>query len=419
VTAPSSSGPQRGLPPGQTREDVEKTLGIGVHAKKRGYLWILVLVVVVVGGFLGLRSYAKTRAMAAQPVYQTAPVARADLSVTVTATGTLEGLNTVEVGAEVSGRVTEVLVDFNDHVKAGQLLAVIDPEQSQASVDEAAANVAAADASIAQAKATRDESKASLARVEAGMAHGLVSPQDLDTARAAAARAQASYTSAIAQATVARANQKSAKSKLGKTKILAPVDGMVLSRLIEPGQTVTAGFTTPVLFKITDDLRKMSLQVYVDEADVGRVKEGLDASFTVDAYLGRTFDSKVLQIHNEPKTESNVVSYEAILTAQNDDLLLRPGMTATATIVSEKKANALVVPNTALRFTPPVTKTGFGPPGVAPPAPDGPQVYVLENGAPKAVSVKTGSTDGTSTEITGGDLDVGAEVIVDVTEPAK
>jgi len=398
---------------------VEKTLGIGVHAKKRGWLWILALVVVVVGGFMVLRSYAKKRALAALPVYQTTEVVRGDLSVTVTATGTLEGLNTVEVGAEVSGRVTEVLVDYNDHVKAGQLLAVIDPEQSQATADEAAANVAAADASIAQAKATVDEAKATLARVEAGAAHGLVSPQDLDTARATAARAKATYASAIAQSTVARANQKSAKSKLGKTKILAPVDGMVLSRLIEPGQTVTAGFTTPVLFKLTEDLRKMSLEVYVDEADVGRVKEGLDASFTVDAYLGKTFESKVTQIHNEPKTDSNVVSYEAILTAQNDDLLLRPGMTATATIVAEKKTNALIVPNTALRFTPPVTKTGFGPPGVVAPAPDGPQVFVLEDGKPKAVSVKTGATDGTSTEIIGGDLDVGAAVIVDVTEPTK
>ncbi len=411
--------PRRVVPPGQSREDVEKTLGIGKHAKRRGIWWILAAVIVLgLGGYWVVRSM-KARALAAIPAYQTTPAVRADLSVTVTATGTLQGVNTVEVGAEVSGRVTQVLVDYNDHVDVGQLLAIIDPEQPQASYDEASANVAAADASIAQAKATVEESKASLARAEAQAALGLVATKDLEAARATAARAKATYASAIAQATVSRASQKSAKSKLGKTKILAPVRGMVLSRLIEPGQTVTAGFTTPILFKLTEDLRKMSLEVYVDEADVGRVKEGLDATFTVDAYQGKTFASKVTLIHNEPKTTNNVVSYEAILTADNADLLLRPGMTATATIVAEKREKALLVPNTALRFTPPVQKSGFGPPGAAAPPSTGPQVFILVGGQPKAVPVKTGATDGSNTEILEGALDVGAQVIVDVAEPAK
>jgi HlyD family secretion protein len=158
----------------------------------------------------------------------------------------------------------------------------------------------------------------------------------------------------------------------------------------------------------------MKLSVYVDEADIGRVKEGFDASFTVDAYPGKSFASKVLSIHNQSRTDANVVSYEAILSADNSEMLLRPGMTATATIVSEKHDAALLLPNAALRFTPPVERTGFGPPGASAPRVDGPHVYVLEGASPRVVLVKTGATDGNSTEVREGDLGVGADVIVDV-----
>ena len=405
---------------GRPEDDVEKTLGIGVHKKRRGWIWLVALAVIVAVSALIIVRVVKARRAAAVPLYETAQVVRADLSVTVTATGTLQGLNTVEVGAEVSGKVTEVKVDYNDHVTAGQLLAIIDPEQSQAALDESNASVAAADASISLAKATVEESAAALARAEQQNQMGLVATKDLEAARATAARAKASYASAIAQATVSRANLKSATSKMGKTKIVAPVTGMVLSRLIEPGATVTAGFTTPVLFKLTDDLRKMSLEVYVDEADVGRVKEGLDATFTVDAYPGKSFVSKVKAIHNEPKTENNVVSYESILTADNADLLLRPGMTATATIVAAKTANALLVPNAALRFTPPAApRGGFGPPGGQATASEGSHVYVLVDNQPKSVPVKLGATDGTNTEIIEGALEPGVAVIVDLKDTPK
>lgn len=399
--------------------EVERTLGLGAHAKRRGWIKWVVIAAIAAFSVFALGRYLRAKALEMLPSFETAKVEKGDLAVTISATGTLQGLSTVEVGAEVSGRVTTVLVDFNDRVTKGQLLAVIDPEQPQAAVDEAAANVAVAQAAIATAKATLDEANLARDRAEYQAKEGLISTQDLESARAAAARAKAGYASAGAQATVANASLKNAKSKLEKTKILSPSDGIVLSRLIEPGQTVTAGFTTPVLFKLTDDLAKLSLHVYVDEADVGRLREGQDATFTVDAYPGRIFKSKVLSIHNEPKTEQNVVSYEAVLSVDNADLSLRPGMTATATITAETKRDVVLAPNAALRFTPPEPPKGFGPQAPAPIA-SGVHVYV-ENRDPrgrvtaKPIPVEAGATDGTSTEITKG-LDPGTEVIVDVKE---
>jgi HlyD family secretion protein len=398
------------------RADVERTLGIGTHAPKRAWKRVAVaacLLAVVAGGAV---AFARGRGGPPAPRFETVKAARATLSVTVTATGTLQGVGTIEVGAEVTGRVMKILVDYNDAVEPGQLLAVIDPEPSQAGFDQAAASVAAAVAAIAQAQATVDETAAALARAEEQARAGIGTQRDLEAARAASLRAKAQHASAVANATVARASLKSARSKLDKTKIVSPVRGTVLTRLIEPGQTVTAGFQTPVLFKLTEDLRKMKLSVYVDEADVGRVKEGFDASFTVDAYPGRTFPSKVQSIHNQAKSESGVVSYEAILAADNADLSLRPGMTATATIVADKREGVLLVPNTALRFTPPVERKGFGPPGAPAPRVDGPHVHVLEQGAPKVVLLEVGATDGTSTEVRSGPLEVGADVIVDIKE---
>jgi HlyD family secretion protein len=395
--------------------EVQRTLGLGPFAKKRSRRWIaalvlvgVVLVAAIVRGVLGAGEPPG-------PAYETEEVTRGDLSVTVTATGTLQGLNTVEVGAEVSGRVLRVLVDFNDAVEVGQVLAVIDPETAKASHDEAVARLVAANAQIAQAKATLDEAKLSLARAEEQSRLGLVTTRDLESAQAAAARAKASYAGATADATVSRATLTSATTKLGKTTVLSPVKGVVLSRLVEPGQTLTAGFTTPILFKLTEDLKRMSLHVYVDEADIGRVQQGAEATFAVDAYTTKTFASKVLSIHNEPRTTQDVVSYEAILSATNDEGLLRPGMTATATIVSESRRDALLVPNAALRFDPPAAPRSFGPPPTQAPT-SGPHVWVLDGLSARSVTVEPGASDGEKTEIVSGELAPGARVIVDVAE---
>jgi HlyD family secretion protein len=395
--------------------EVAKTLGLG---KKPRHVWRWILIAVGVLAVAGVVLLLVRGKKAEASKFVEVAAERGQLQVTVTATGTIQGLSSVDVGAEVSGRVTKLYVDFNDRVEVGQVLAEIDPEQPQAAADQESARVAAAGANIQQAKATVEETRLGLDRAEALSKEGLVSTRDLEAARAAYARAKAQLASANADATVARASLKSASSKLKKTRILSPVKGIVLSRQVELGQTVTAGFTTPILFKLIEDLTKMRLSVSIDEADVGRVREGLDASFTVDAFPEKVFPSKVLSLRFEPKTASNVVSYEAILTVDNAELLLRPGMTASATIIAETKKDVLLVPNAALRFAPPKAG-GMGPP-VAQSGPiiEGPRVWVLPAGKtkPEAVAVKTGATDGLKTEILKGEIAQGQMVITDTAE---
>jgi HlyD family secretion protein len=287
-------------------------------------------------------------------------------------------------------------------------------------VDEASAQVMSASASIRLAKATKTETALAAERARQQVAEQLISKRELEAAVAAAERAEASLQSATASATVANAGLKSAQSRLAKTTILSPIDGIVLSRLVEPGATVTAGFTTPVLFKLAQDLTQMRLNVDIDESDIGRVREGLDATFTVDAYPDRTFPSKLYSLRNEPKTTSNVVTYAAVLSVDNAERLLRPGMTCTAVIVAETRSNVLVVPNAALRFVPPV-KGGPGADnkktvGVQGDSREKQRVWILKGITPTAVPVRIGATDGTVTEIASGELQPGAQVITDVKE---
>ena len=333
--------------------EVQQRLGLGAARRRPWRRWTAwgVAALALVALLVAWRSRAANGDGAAG--YVTAPVERGDLAVTVTATGTLAALDTVEVGSEVSGRVLQVHVDYNDQVRAGQVLATIDPEQAQARADEAAAQVAAAAAAQRRAAASAEEARQNLARARQLAASGLVSPQDLDASQATARRAEADVASARAQATVAQASHSASRSALQKTQILAPIDGIVLARSVEPGQTVAASFQAPVLFTLARDLREMTLHVDVDEADVGKVREGQPATFTVDAYPGRTFPSEVISLRNVPKTDQNVVTYEAVLAVQNEDQALRPGMTATATIATQRRPGALLVPNAALRFTPP------------------------------------------------------------------
>ncbi|MBM4376664.1 MAG: efflux RND transporter periplasmic adaptor subunit [Deltaproteobacteria bacterium] len=391
----------------------------GAKSWLRRGLWVVLVALVA----LGVAYWSRSRAPKG-PKWITAKVARSDLQVTITATGTLSGLNTVEVGAEVSGKVIDLRADFNDHVKKGDVLAVIDPETSRAAVEQAAAQLAEASAAIRTAKATRDETQRARARAEEQAKLGLLSQRDLEAARAAAERAEAQVASAEAAATVATANLTSARSRLGKTTIVSPIDGLVLARLVELGQTVTAGFQTPVLFKVTEDLTRMRLTAYIDEADVGRAKEGQRATFTVDAYPNRTFEAMVTSVRNEPRTEQNVVSYESILSVDNREGALRPGMTATATIVAEKREKILTVPSAALRFNPPSEaprrRSGMfsGSSREAPRSdvPREPHVWLLVEGKPKVVTVTLGATDGAKTEVASDELLDGGEVLVDVEE---
>lgn len=360
--------------------------------------------------------------------FETAEVRRGDLQVTITATGEVRGVNTVEVGAEVTGRVVEVFVDFDAAVQRDQLLARIDPEPYVAAVEEAEARVRLAEASLVDANATLREAEAALRRARAQGAEGLISRQDLDAAEAAAARARAQLEKARAQLRLEQAGLASARTKLARTEIRSPIDGIVLSRLVEPGQTVTAGFETPVLFKVTADLSSVRVHAEVDESDVGRVRPGQRATFTVDAWPDRVFEAEVEAVRNEPIADETVVAYETLLRVENAGGLLRPGMTATATIVVASRTDALLVPNAALRFAPP-GQGGFAPrmPGIrigpprqaGPAAPAGPAVWIEgPGGAAERRPVKVLATDGRWSEVEAEGLEPGTKVIVDLAEPA-
>ena len=378
-----------------------------------------------------------------QPDYATVPVQRGDLRVTVSATGNLQPTNEVEVGSELSGLVTAVNVDNNDRVKKGQVLARIDTARLQDTIAQSRAALQSAVANVAQAEATAQQTKASLARLEEvhALSGGKVpSAAELDTARAAYARAVAGVRTAEAGVAQAQAQLSSDQTQFSKALILSPVTGVVLSRQIDPGQTVAASFNAPVLFLIAEDLSAMRLEVKVDEADVGQVAAGQPATFQVDAFPGRTFPARVERVDvgaNAGSTASSgtsntVVSYTAVLTVDNKDGRLRPGMTATAEIVTSEKQDVLLVPNAALRFSPDASATSGERTGVTKVLMPGPprgtagnkarevqigrgsaqQVYILAaTGEPEPMAVTTGDTNGTLTEVTGDTLREGALVI--------
>lgn len=408
----SSKGPTKSA---GSPDDVRRKLGLDARRGRRRILHFVIAGVTLLALVLGARSYWLRRVDRLAPKYRTEAVVRADVRVTVAATGHLEGINTVEVGAEVTGKVLRVLVGYNDRIVKGQELAEIDPEQLRAAVDEARAQVLSAEANIKTADATLLEARQARERALEQAKSGLVAARELETAQATAARAEANRASSRASAELARASLKSALSRLDKTKILAPIDGIVLARLVEPGQTVTAGFSTPVLFKLAEDLTELELHVDVDEADIGRVREKMVGFFTVDAYPGREFATQVLSLRNDPQTLQNVVTYEGVLSVDNTSRELRPGMTATATIVSETIPDALVIPNAALRFVPPAP-AGPAARGAADLSLRGAdkRVYVLQGPTPSPVSVKVGASDGHVTEVLGDSLALGAEVVVDV-----
>jgi len=398
----------------------------------------LLLVLAVAGGVFFWRSKSSK---AKDVRYLTAVAQLGDLKETVTATGTLKGLDSVDVGAQISGKITKINVDFNDHVTVGQVLAEMDTAQLQSRVEQSKAQVNAADASLVLAKATQAQTKAQYLRSLDLSQKGLISNKDLDAAKADADRASASITSATAQATLARASLKDAQTQLSYAVIRSPIDGIVLSRLVEPGQTVAASMSAPVLFTLARDLTQLRLYVDVDEADVGKVKEGQSATFLVDAWSGHGFSSKVVSVHNLPTTGQTVVTYQAVLSVDNSERLLRPGMTATATITTEERKGVLLVPNAALRFSPPASAKGSsaggipflggGVPGGAPrpggggaARPRGAKkvitaadsqglVYLLEDGRPKRMIVEIAGTDGERTEIKSG-LNAGARVITEI-----
>jgi HlyD family secretion protein len=372
--------------------------------------------------------------------YVTEEVTLGNLLVTASASGTLQPTKSVDVGSELSGTLASVLAQENDHVTKGQLLAQLDTAKLKDTVAKSRAAVAAAEASVAQAAATVAESKAALARMRqvAVLSGGKVPAKtELETAEASALRALANAASARADVVQARATLKTDETNLSKATIRSPVDGVVLTRKVEPGQTVAATMTTPVLFVLAENLAKMELQVKVDEADVGNVKTGQSATFTVSAWPGRKFPATIQRVGLGSTTTDNVVTYKTILQVNNDDLALRPGMTATASIVTAERKNALLVPNAALRFTPPATDGGARERGLVSrlmpgPPPEAPkkrladtklgaeaQVWVLGEGGALPVPIKTGVSNGRFTEVLSSDLQAGMAVITDFQELKK
>jgi HlyD family secretion protein len=400
--------------------------------RRRAFLQRLALalaVIVAAGAFFWQRAVSSKTA---GPRYVTAPVKRAPLRETVTATGKFKGLGSVDVGAQISGRVARVLVDFNDQVKAGQTLAELDPAQLKSRVEQSRAQVGAADASVRLAKATAAQSRAALARAQEMASKGLLSSKELEAAQADAERAEASVASAHSQATLARASLRDAETSLSWSTIKSPMDGVVLARLVEPGQTVAASLQSPVLFTVASDLTKLLLYVDVDEADIGKLREGQEATFTVGAWPSRKFSSKVVSVRNLPTAGQAVVTYQAVLSVDNEELMLRPGMTATANIIISDRKDVLLVPDAALRYTPPAPPKEK--PASLPLMPMAPRaggqrrqfpksettlsaaqgvVWLLENGQPKRTVVEIGGSDGQSTEIVSGPVKDGSVVITD------
>jgi HlyD family secretion protein len=397
---------------------------------RRPALWAALAALIAAGG--GYAYWQQSQDRNAAPSYVTEPASKGDLTLTVTANGTLQPTRSVNIGSELSGTVLRVLVDVNDKVKKGQVLVELDTAKLNDQVLRSRAALASAQAQLAQATATVKESSASLARLEevAQLSGGKVpSKTELDSARAAHERAVAAAASARANVDSALATLSTDETNRSKASIRSPTDGMVLTRSVDPGNAVAASLQAVTLFTVAEDLRQMRLQVNVDEADVGRVQVGQPATFTVSAFPSRRFPAKITRVAYGSTITDNVVTYQTQLDVKNDDLSLRPGMTATSTITAVERKNVLLVPNTALRFTPQTNGTAAksGSNIMASVLPRMPrtgarktatggaakQVWVLRDGTPVAVNVTPGISDGRMTEITAGDLTEGMAVITD------
>jgi HlyD family secretion protein len=408
--------------------------------------------------------------------YATVPVGKGTIAAQVTANGTLSARGTVQVGAQVSGRVVEIHADFNDKVKKGQVIAKLDESVLDAQITSASANVALANANVAKAQVAVSDADRQFKRQKLLQDQQLVAGATVESAEVAYDTAKAALVAARAQTSQAQAQLSQAKLNRSYATIYSPVDGVVLSRAVDVGQTVAASLQAPVLFTIAEDLARMQIDTAVSEADVGRLTDGMEATFTVDAFPGKVFKGVVRQVRNAPTTTQGVVTYDAVIDVDNSDKLLRPGMTANVTFVLAQVANAIKIPNAALRFKPTRDQmmamrggdaggrgsgsgrrrnggggggggngsagsgspggreagsgsaSGSGSGGKMPDMVTGASgqarmanlgdkkaVWKLVAGKPKMVLVKPGLTDGSATEMLEGDLQPGDELITEVT----
>lgn len=404
---------------------------------RRPSLWIgLAAVLLAVGG---LAYWQASKTNSAAPAYVTTALSKGNITLTVSANGTLQPTRSVNVGSELSGTVKRVLVDVNDRVKAGQTMVELDASKFSDQVNRSRAALAAAQALQAQSVATVTEALATLARFEevARLSGGKVpSATELDSARAAVDRAVATQNSAAANVAVARATLSTDETNLSKASIRSPFDGVVLSRSVDPGNAVAASLQAVTLFSVAESLTQLQLEASVDEADVGAIMVGQKASFTVSSYPARRFPATIRRVAFGATTVNNVVTYVTTLDVDNSDLSLRPGMTAVATIVATERSDVWLVPNTALRYSPTAAAAGAAKSGSSssilskmmprPPrsnatkaagtetqAPGARQIWVLRDGQASAMQVRTGISDGRLTEVSGDGLAPGLAVITD------
>lgn len=410
--------------------DIEAILGIGKPGSlwRTRYRWWLIAAAVLAAGAYVLWT---TSGPQTAVTYVTEPVTRGNLTVLVTATGSAQPITQVNISSELSGTVRKVLVDYNSPVRTGEVLAELDMDKLNAAVENARAKLSVSKARVDEAAASIVERRALYQRRRSLASKQAVSAEELDLAKAAYEKAVAQHDSALAEVKVAEADLRFNEINLTKAFIRSPIDGVILTRNVDPGQIVASSLQAPVLFVIAEDLRRMELRVDIDEADVGKVKTGHSATFGVDAYPERKFPAAIKDIRYGSEVVQGVVTYKAVLSIDNSELLIRPGMTATAEIVVQQVDDALLVPNSALRFSPAATQArgqqrSFlqrllpGRPSFRPPSKQGETgarrtVWTLRNGVPAAVSVVAGASDGRRTEILEGEIGVEQRVIVDAT----
>jgi HlyD family secretion protein len=405
-------------PASEIQDSVKANLGLEKDGRKsaRPRRWPLVVfaLALMVASAAYLWAGRSTEAIN----YVTAPAETGDLTVEVSATGTLQPLIQVDISSELSGVVRSVAVNENQQVRKGDVLAALDTTRLAAQVERAEASAKAAQAKVTEAQTTLKEAAQALVRASQLSTRGMVADQTLDTAKATNDRAQSALESAEANLAIAAADLKLQQADLDKSTIYAPIDGVVLTRSVDPGQTVASSLQAPVLFIIAADLKQMELKAAIDEADIGSVHPGQKARFTVDAFPERRFDADIRDIAYASVTTEGVVTYNARLDVDNEEILLRPGMTATVSVITREVKDALLVPNAAFRYRPPAPEASSGwsldrlfmprmrrPSGQRPrrAEADGSRtLYVLRDSEPAEVRVKTGSTDGESTEILSG-----------------
>ncbi len=370
-----------------------------------------ILLAIVIVLILGGSAFWLLKSNENAPKFRTDKVTKGNIVSTVTATGTVNAVTTVLVGTQVSGTIKNLYVDFNSPVRKGQQIAQIDPTIFQAEVDQAKANLLSAQANLEKAETALVDAKRTYGRNKELFARNLIARSDLDTSETAYDTDKAQIASAKAAVSQAEASLKSAETNFQYTKIVSPVDGIVVSRNVDVGQTVAASFQTPTLFTIAEDLTKMQIDSSIVEADIGKVKVGQTVDFTVDAYPEITFKGSVVQVRNAPIIVQNVVTYDVVVGVSNPDLKLMPGMTANVSIIISSKKDILRIPNSALRFRP----EGFKPTAEQ----KGVGVWVNENGELKRIKITTGITDGNFTELVSGDLKEGQELVVEMTSKSK